>query len=410
MDTEALRNRRPIWKLVLSFLGILAGILIAFLIWLSRLSDRRWHDMERRVQEMKAEHKARIAPRPVLRGVATPGNAWDTYLPAINKLKGIGRGTITLFEYVSRHKDANRAAVEALLSEHGAVLDQLRKGAASAEGQLPWDWESMKNGSSLDILSPQSLANLAVCQARFLHEVGKSRAGADLLLDVAQLGRDLGDNSTLLHLMIGFAIQSRAFEELRELLSVKAHPSEDAATVAQGLEILDRTFPCLSAAFLCEGLYAGTTYLTSSDAGWAGVPRLMTIHAFFEYDRWMRQAAESEGGSWSESQTIARRIENEASSSWNPLIKVAAPTFLVRSSQLTREWRAQLRLLRMAAAYRASSQILELEDPFGTKLRHATVGDKLRLWSVGPDGVDDGGARGAWKAAPTGDLILEIER
>jgi hypothetical protein len=61
---------------------------------------------------------------------------------------------------------------------------------------------------------------------------------------------------------------------------------------------------------------------------------------------------------------------------------------------------ARLRLLRSAAAYRATGGVLELVDPLGGKLLHKNENGKLKLWSVGTDGKDDGGAGS--------DIVIEV--
>ena len=71
--------------------------------------------------------------------------------------------------------------------------------------------------------------------------------------------------------------------------------------------------------------------------------------------------------------------------------------------------RVHLRLLRAAAHYRRTGEILELEDPFGTKLLHHESGGRLKLWSVGEDSVDQKGL-GSWQAKPFEDIVLEVPR
>ena len=71
---------------------------------------------------------------------------------------------------------------------------------------------------------------------------------------------------------------------------------------------------------------------------------------------------------------------------------------LLRSHRASREGLAHLRMLRVLHGGAAG-----LDDPFGGKL----LSDGAKVWSVGADGIDGGGA-GAWKPAPTGDIVLEL--
>jgi hypothetical protein len=65
-------------------------------------------------------------------------------------------------------------------------------------------------------------------------------------------------------------------------------------------------------------------------------------------------------------------------------------------------------ILRTAARFRGTGEILNLRDPFGENRIHSERDGRLRVWSVGKDGNDDGGS-GEWK--PQGkDIVLEIPR
>ena len=74
-----------------------------------------------------------------------------------------------------------------------------------------------------------------------------------------------------------------------------------------------------------------------------------------------------------------------------------------------RERLAQLRLLRIAAAFLASGDLPALEDPYGRTIQSSVTDTKLKLWSVGNDGVDDSGF-GEWEARKGKDIVLEVER
>jgi len=66
-------------------------------------------------------------------------------------------------------------------------------------------------------------------------------------------------------------------------------------------------------------------------------------------------------------------------------------------------------LLRSVAAYRATGELPVLEDPYGDKLLSSISGTHLKLWSVGSDGIDDGGA-GEWIYSRGKDIVIEVER
>jgi len=79
------------------------------------------------------------------------------------------------------------------------------------------------------------------------------------------------------------------------------------------------------------------------------------------------------------------------------------------STKYARELRTELRLLQAAARWRATGQALDLADPFGDKLLHDEKDGTFRVWSVGPDGVDDHGD-GEWKSGSGKDIVLQWKR
>jgi len=62
-----------------------------------------------------------------------------------------------------------------------------------------------------------------------------------------------------------------------------------------------------------------------------------------------------------------------------------------------REVTARIRVVRSACGAEG------LQDPFGRLLKSAREGEVLRIWSVGSDGVDQGGKGPA-------DIVLEVKR
>jgi hypothetical protein len=94
---------------------------------------------------------------------------------------------------------------------------------------------------------------------------------------------------------------------------------------------------------------------------------------------------------------VGAEIQAEASGSGNQIVETMIGG-LLRSHRASREGLAHLRMLRVLHGRAAG-----LDDPFGGKL----LSDGAKVWSVGADGIDSGGA-GGWKPAPTGDLVLEL--
>lgn len=64
---------------------------------------------------------------------------------------------------------------------------------------------------------------------------------------------------------------------------------------------------------------------------------------------------------------------------------------------------ARLRLIRAAATFRATGKFPDLVDPFGAKLLHNVENGNVKIWSIGPDGKDDGGQEAK-------DTVLEMPK
>src|SRR6185369_6263372 len=239
--TSRPRRRMSGWKIAGLIAAILAVLLLAYTLYIQSVADRRWAAMEQSVHELRSISDQRNGPRPVLRGTAVPGNAWDDYSPALVTARGMP--TAVLGQYVTRGPKADRQKLEAALLAHGAALDGLRKGAMRAEGLYRTKWEDGWSANVPGLLQSQNLGNLAVCKARLLAEEGKSREASELLLDTCQFGRDLGYNQPLISEMIAIAITALALEELRDLILAGKFSREELAEIARELAILDGSFP-----------------------------------------------------------------------------------------------------------------------------------------------------------------------
>jgi hypothetical protein len=105
----------------------------------------------------------------------------------------------------------------------------------------------------------------------------------------------------------------------------------------------------------------------------------------------------------------ADAMDAEALSSKNPLIRMSTPS-IARSIAAHGEALARLRLLRAATGFLVTGSVPAVPDPFGTNLLYEDTGTKMRIWSVGSDGVDQKGP-GVWSTAPRQlDIVLEIPK
>ncbi|HEX5110984.1 MAG TPA: hypothetical protein VFV95_21175 [Vicinamibacterales bacterium] len=372
---------------------VLGGLLALGLVLFAWLHVVAYRSLQKQLTENVAEAQARSARRPVVRGEAAPGDAWPEYELGLASVGSVG------FDEVRRWLDGaaeDRARAVATLAANEKALAFLRAGARKAQGAYQIQWDRGWFADMPSLVAVTNLTTLAVGQARMLVEAGKSREAAELLLDAAQFGADLGRNVSVQTEMMALSSLGQVFDALRSL------PPDPE--VGRALAVLDATFPNHAEALLNEMTLMGVTYMNFSVEPPAAASawrfgfssQLMMIDAWTTVQHTVRRMAATTTAPWAEAQRVAAEIGAEAKRSHSEIFKSMIQG-LGETERVSRERRAQLRILRML--HGGSDR---LDDPFGSKL----LSDGARIWSVGADGVDSGGG-GAWKPALTGDIVLE---
>lgn len=406
--------------------GILAAALALLLIltavWIHSVASRRHAGMERAVQELLQEVKARDGSRPP-RGEPLKGSAWDDYNNAFADQKSDKDSTSVLSEFISRGAKADPAKAAAAVSAHLAALDLLRQGVRRESGAYPYRWEDGFAMQIPGLLDSQKLGNLAAARARMLHEAGKSAEAIGPLLDSCQFARDMGYNSILISHMISLAVYGIALEELAGILASGKLTREELLDLDRALEGVERRLPRIAHSLVNEALALGWGTLPGGAAiafnngppaallAWryGFSERIMTADAFEQALSLLRRMGEAEGKPWAEAQKMNDELTKEIGRSKNPIVQITVPG-LMGAERASREKKAMIRILRTAARWRATGEIAGLDDPFGAKLLHAEKDGKLKVWSLGKDGGDAGGV-GIFRTAPDGkDIVLEVSR
>lgn len=400
-------------------------LLVGVVLWgvatwvVGHLAESRWAAMKSRWQGLLEEARGRRRSRDPLRGAAVEGNAWEHYSAAI-------RETRTLYDlesqaapnFLESGSGADRALVEKVLVRHPVLIDAVRRGASRKDANLGLEWKE----GALEIPSRHgsaTIARLAVCQARFLADRGQTREALELLLDTCRFVGDLDHVEDL----------EPELRELHALIQAGRLSRPDLEELVRELEILDREFPRRGHRVALEFVALGSLFIRSGgsitpqlvglgvdpeDGLWRYFfsGRLMKADAFDRIADAARQLDEADDRPWPESRDRHRMLAAELGSCPNPIARTA-PEEVLRSDAAHRGHRAQLRLIRLAAQYRLTGDLPELDDPFGDKLRHRKGEDAVRIWSVGPEGRDHGGA-GTFSFDPDGreekDILLEIRR
>ncbi len=408
-----MQARFPTWKIAALVAGAALVLLVGFIVWVESVASRRWAELQQRVPVLIAEARAREKRRPVLRGEALPGNAWDDYAQALAAITGLK--THELREFVNRTPKADRAKAEATVAAFEGCLAHVSTGAQRAEGTYPLNYEKGFEANLPYLWGATCLAELTACKARFLAEAKRPQEAISLLLDGLQFSLDLGRNTMLTAEMGSWLILKTVMDELKDVALDPLVKDVAWADLARALERLDEGFPNHGESLLAEtAVYAASASQKAMGNllehpelwsqwrfGFSG--RIVLADAVRTHEAWSRRAAKVCRGTWIDLGRMAGELEGLRQSEKNPILKNNLPNLFMARAGLER--RAQLRLLRMAVGLRASGALKPLEDPFGGKLH----GDSGKLWSVGPDGVDDGGV-GYWQHQHTGDIVLNLPK
>lgn len=422
---NAMPRRVSPWKI----LGIVGAIVVIFAVslwlWVQSSIDRKWVAMEHSVAQLMAEARLRDSKRPIIQGPALAGNAWDDYQTATNDFRRLASSfPLHWFGmYLEGNLVAEPKKVSATLDLLEPVFERLRSGSHRAECQKPYDWAKPDSIPSESLVS-QWLAAAAACKARELAESSNSREAVELLLATGQFAHDVGVNGFLITEAVGMSCYAYSLDEIHRLLVAGKFSHEQLLQLDAGLAILDQSFlqrgPSLRNNLLMDGdamirgvYFTETTYRSAPNPKeykptWRQLfsTRLLEAEAFVKAEKWSKRMTNATTLSWAEELREWAEISGEAASSGNALaarnVKQYGPSGN-RRARLT-----QLRLIRMAAQYMASGEVPEIDDPLGTSLRHRLIGNKLQVWSVGMDGVDDDGS-GDWSLKGK-DIVLEVER
>jgi hypothetical protein len=383
------------WIVVSIILVALAILPIGLKLWVNAIEARRWEEMRVQLEDLVRNARERDGTRPVLRGQPQPGNAWEDYEAGFRTLPY--EAIKPTWEFLYGSPPGDRAKARAAVQLYAPALQALQRGVRRANGQHPIEWEQSPHVPNTGV---QLLGHLAICEARFLRETGQVRQAADLLLDAAQLGADAIRNGVLIDAMFGLAVLGNAFDELRDLVVSSAMNPDDLSEVAAELGVLHRSFPRLGDVWVNDTIVMGFAMLNSgnlescfksaqsqsrkiSTYRYGFSERIMMVDAFQAELAITRRLGEATERSWTEAQDIQERVFADQDAEPNPLFRegrIIAQKLKGsgRPRDAFRERQAQLRLLRIAAHFRATGEILSLDDPFGGLILSSIVENRKR--------------------------------
>jgi hypothetical protein len=411
-------RRRSGWKLWAGVCAAFGLPLLGLTLWISSAADRRWEEMLADGRLLVDEAKRRDGTREVLRGEPIPGRAWDDYVAADALLKAAG----VLSEvdgFVAQKPGVDRAKVLADLEKYTSAVELFRKGARRTDGQYPWDWSRFPEQAMVSLSQSMRLADFVLAQARVDSESGRARLGAEVALDVVRFWQDCSFNVIPLGTAISIAGARRGLDLIRwELMKGMLKP-EDLPDLERQLEVLDRTMPTFgptlknNQAYMAHLLgevsaFDSAGYLGGPRWRYGFSPRLQVSAWYSQLSRDTERLVDCDRMSWAEETAAWARFESDRTvTQTNPALATAV-VFKSFSSNL-RQLRARLRLLRLALHRRTTGAWLDLEDPYGGRLRHEETETLLRVWSLGADAVDHQG-QGTWECSDRRNLVLEVPK
>jgi hypothetical protein len=381
-------RRRPSAVTILAVaLGSMLLASLSLVLLFHRTVDRRWAEMDARCTKLRVRIAARGTHRPLLRGQPLPGDAVADYEAAIDAANRIPLGTPT--EILSGTGPGDPESEREVLDYCRTVLDPLRRGV-SRENYVP-----LKAGK------PTYLGNVgdripviqaAVCQARLLSEKDRRREASEVLMDACLFTQDLGAPTEMIPALAG----------LSDLLRSEKFSKEDSKETAREFGMLDSGFPRRAEAAERDLLYMGSSFLAAEGSDgdlsviWGVEPehigwrhgfsiRLMKGEGFRAADRLCALLRRWDDLPWMEDcrESGIYKTRDSQDDDW---IESRFEIRLVFFDDAYRGTLSQIRVLRVAAHFRATGELLDLPDPFGSRIQTRRNGDRLKVWSLGDVG------------------------
>ncbi len=415
-------RRVRLWKVGAIVLGLIAAIALAFWFWVDSVASRQWEAALRRLEEIRKEAQARRPVRKVLRGEPIPGNAWDDYTAALGEARKLASPGKALALTVLADPRSDPVKAVSVVQAGAAAIVHFRKGARRETSDYPAELESVSSRARRGLDDDfRLLTCLALAQARVLDQEGRSREAAEVLLDYFQFMRDLwadggsgGRHSASLEMCI-------VLDEVQALIMSGSFSREDFLALDGQCQVLDSEFPSALFKTLGDLVGDGETVVSMrvnsdrlQEAGWnwlktwrfAFSERLIKIDAIRRIDQCARLTVSLEGRPYHEVFMAYEGVvaEDPEYPTRNPLWTSHGHKYWGSNERIRL---TQIRLLRMAVHFRATGEVLDLEDPYGNRLVHSVTGGHLKAWSWA-NGRTSGPRPGQWK--PLGDPVsLSIE-
>lgn len=391
--------------------------------------------MEQRVAALRSQVADSKETRGRVRAEADPGDSWEEYAAALapltdnkafsrlrNQLDGYRRIPIPGIDEERGEELAPLTAdqTQQVLAPYSESLRHLRGGTRRVPGERPAQLRM-----TLDFhLSATFLKALALWEARRLREVGRSDEASEWLLDILIFASDCTRGQGRGGHYLDGRYWDGSLSELRDLLLSKTLSAPAMTSLKQSLQSLNGTLYSHAAylrrnlltigeqilrdgAYQEEFRYSPVSGQNSWRFGFSS--RLTSTTAYLWADSWVGRLSEVDRLSWKDLQSMRAEFRAYVDSTRNPVAESLDDQFSPESIRQKRVAQARIGLLSALAGYLQAGSVPGTADPFGDKLRHLEEEGTLRIWSLGTDGVDQGGV-GDWDHPHIKDLVIELRR
>ena len=384
-------------KVACILVGLVTLLTVLFWSWIERVSDREWASSRGRLEELREQARARLPRRQALRGKLLPGNAWVDYKAALEEARKLPFRRQHLQIFVFRGEDVGPEEAARMVEAGSLALEHLRLGARRETALM------------VPVLSPPPpvvcaeldddyllLEYLAISKARLLCRQTRAIEGGELLLDFCQFMLDLwkcDSSGARWRAASGLWLP---LEELQQVLRSPDLSPADFLSLQNQLEILDAAFPPFLQFHLLEVIELGDAMLAGEKEfglfiKGKEVPRvwrfgfsrrLVKTAAFRTLCESSKEALPWETKPYAIACRGYEAIHSGYGSSNNPIVPHLDLDGLT-TDRLERERLAYIRLLRIVAHFKATGEVMRLEDPLGDVFPHQIADGRLKVSSRG---------------------------
>lgn len=384
--------------------------------------DARLARLKESVDGDARRFRERAHTRPVLVGQAEPGCAVDLFRAGLEEIADADVAEVPyLEEFIALPAGQDdkdivkklRWLAAKMVERYPRLLDGLMRAARQSTGSKPaLSIDDLQSKTFLS-MSARFAVLLLLSDARLKAEAGKFSEGLDRCTAALVLSQDLSRGAMFHDVAASIMLHHLSLKGLVFLIDIGKPTEPELKEARRRVDVLAAHMPKIYEAFENDVLRRRLIRLSqaeSRDEKNILAVRGLAIEALEEFERLLRRYRSLTGGTYRERRDVLRELDQAWRRSSNPLVRgfeFELDAFEQQHLGLVAEQRMLIvlcdREIDRLKDPSGAPEIIPLQDPFdGQPLRAYTQGGLFRVYSVGPDLIDQQGT--------SGDLILEIRR